>query len=270
MKKTKTKIFRRAANSDPRKEEFIAAARGYLGYRTRPSGLSDFGVQTGYKGHAIPWSGSFIDVVARDAGVFMPACVYTPSGLAEFTHSRRIVSEPEPGDIVFYSFPTADQFGMPHVGIVTDVSQIRDTGMFVAIEAQVASGLPRASQSADGVFERVRWRYDVIAFARPDFSRRPGEEPKNADGLAFAEIRASRVRPGRRGPEVQTVQNALVRLAGLGGHEPGYFDVATQRAYARWQRQMGIVYPDCTGSPDVASLKLLGRVSESFKVVGED
>jgi hypothetical protein len=267
--RTSSGIFRRRNNSDPRRDQFLEVARGYLGYRTRPSGLSDFAVQTGYKGHAIPWSGAFVDVVARNAEIFMPACVYTSSGLAEFTHSRRIVSEPQPGDVVFYAFPTTDQFGMPHCGIVTDVSTYRETDTFMAIEGQVSSGLPRASQSADGVFERVRWRYDVLAFARPDFSRilrRPGVGNENADGLPYEPVRTDRVRPGRRGQDVQVVQNALTRIAGLGGHEPGVFDAATQRAYSRWQRQIGTVYPDCTGVPDLPSLRLLGQVAESFYV----
>ena len=150
----------------PTRDRFLEEARSHLGYKTRPSGLSDFAAQTGYSGHAIPWSGSFVDVVARSAGLIIPSCVYSPSGLAEFVAGERIVSQPAPGDVVFYSFPTLEQFGMPHVGIVARAEEFMQTGRFVAIEAQVASGLPRASTDRSGVFERVRSRHDVIAFAR--------------------------------------------------------------------------------------------------------
>ena len=261
-------VFRRKPESSEDRDRFIEAARSHVGYRTRPSGLSEFGALTGYSGHAIPWSGAFIDVVARQADVFMPACTYTPSGLAEFTHGRRVVLEPLPGDVVFYAFPTAEQFSMPHCGIVIDVTDIARTDEFVAIEAQVNSGLPRGSQSADGVFERRRWRYDVLAFARPDFSRRPGRELKNADGSDF--VRPARVKPGRRGSDVQLVQIALERVAGLHSYSPGVFDDSTRRAYARWQRQHGVVYPDCTGEPDHDGLALLGRVTGLFAIKTSD
>jgi len=175
----------------------------------------------------------------------MPSCVYTPSGLGEFAARRRVVSEPEPGDIVFYVFPTTDQFSMPHVGIVTDVIDYNSTGVFIAIEAQVASGLPRASTDRTGIFERHRWKYDVMAFARPEFRL---------------------VRPGKKNSDVQTVQNALVEVAGLTDFSAGAFDATTQRAYSRWQRQIGYVYPDCTGVPDKRSLKVLGDRTGRFRL----
>jgi hypothetical protein len=249
---------------NPARDRFLEVAKSHLGYKTRPSGLSDFAAQTGYSGHAIPWSGAFIDVVARDSNIVMPSCVYTPSGLGEFAARRRVVSEPEPGDIVFYVFPTTDQFSMPHVGIVTDVIDYNSTGVFIAIEAQVASGLPRASTDRTGIFERHRWKYDVMAFARPEFEHRPGLEEKMQTGIVFVNERL--VRPGKKNSDVQTVQNALVEVAGLTDFSAGAFDATTQRAYSRWQRQIGYVYPDCTGVPDKRSLKVLGDRTGRFRL----
>lgn len=263
-------IFKKTSlKPDADRDRFIEAVRAQLGYKTRPSGLSDFAVQTGYKGEAIPWSGAFIDVCARHANVFMPACVYTPSGLAEFSADGRIVTKPQPGDIVFYSFPTAEQFGMPHCGVVASVDDFEQTGMFTAIEAQVNSGLPKASTSKTGIFERRRWRYEVIAFARPDFSRRPAKEAnKEQTGKVVIKLRS--VQPGRQNSSVQTVQKALVRAAGLNNHTPNLFDEMTQLAYSRWQRRIGFVYPDCTGVPDRASLRLLGQITGLFDVDSEN
>lgn len=257
-------IFKKTkADLNPDRDRFLEQVRSHLGYKTRPSGLSDFATQTGYKGEAIPWSGAFIDVCARNSNVFMPACIYTPSGLAEFLADRRIVSKPEPGDIVFYSFPTAEQFGMPHTGVVTSTDDFEQTGMFSAVEAQVNSGLPKASQDKTGVFERVRWKYEVLAFARPDFSRRPARaEEKMQTGLPVIKLRS--VQPGRQNASVQTVQKSLAQVAGLKNENPTEFDGKTQQAYARWQRQIGFVYPDSTGVPDRASLKLLGEITKLF------
>lgn len=244
------------------RDRFLETARSHLGYKCRPGGLSEFAVRTGYKGESLPWSGAFIDCVARDSEIFLPACVYTPSGLAEFSADGRVVNSPEPGDIVFYSFPTAEQFGMPHCGIVTGTGEYAQTGMFTAIEAQINSGLPKASADRNGVFERVRWKYEVMAFVRPDFLRRPARGDKKQTGNVLIKLQS--VRPGRQNSSVQTVQDALVRLCGLAQYSPGEFDAATQQAYARWQRQIGFVYPDCTGIPDQSSLKLLGEVSGLF------
>lgn len=261
-------IFKKT-KPDPDRDRFLEAVRSQLGYKTRPSGLSDFAMQTGYKGEAIPWSGAFIDVCARDANIFMPACVYTPSGLAEFSADGRIVTKPQPGDIVFYSFPTAEQFGMLHAGVVASTDDFEQTGMFSAIEAQVNSGLPKASQSKTGVFERVRWKYEVIAFARPDFSRRPAKgDKKEQTGRPVVKLRS--VQPGRQNSSVQTVQKALAKVAGLKNENPTVFDEATQLAYSRWQRQIGFVYPDCTGAPDHASLRLLGQITELFNADSEN
>lgn len=261
-------IFKKA-KPNPDRDRFLDVARSHLGYKTRPSGLSDFAQQTGYKGEAIPWSGAFIDVVAREANVFMPACVYTPSGLAEFSADGRIVMKPEPGDIVFYSFPTAEQFGMPHCGVVASADEFEQTGMFTSIEAQVDSGLPKASQSKTGIFERRRWKYEVIAFARPDFKRRPAKERENMQtGAPTIKLRS--VQPGRQNSSVQTVQDALTKVTGARFEKPSEFDPFMQQVYARWQRWIGFVHPDSTGVPDRASLRLLGQISGMFDVDSEN
>lgn len=248
--------------------KFLDETRSHLGYRTRPGGLSEFGARVGYNGHGIAWSGAFVDCVAATAGLTIPSCVYTPAGLAEFSQSRRVHLQPAPGDIVFYSFPTGSQFGMPHCGIVTDVSEFKQTGLFKAIEGNVSSGLPKGSADADGVFERIRSKHEVIAFGRPDFERRPARGQYMQTGTSF--VRLSKARPGRRNPDVQTVQDALMRIFDLENYTYGLFDSSTQQVYSRWQRQLGYVYPDCTGIPDQASLSLLGEKTGLFELKPEN
>lgn len=261
------KIFRRTEAAE-RRARFLEEARSHLGYKTRPGGVSDFGQTVGYAGHDIPWDGAFIDVIARNAGVVIPACVQTGSGLAEFAMSRRVRLTPAPGDIVFFSFPATGMWGQPHVGIVTDPGLggglDMQTGYFRTIEAQVSSGLPRASADRVGIFERTRWVHEVIAFARPDFKARPGRRAEMQTGKVS--VRLNRVRPGSRARDVQTVQLALTYVAGLRSHEPGIFDRPTQDAYARWERQIGRVGSDAIGTPDQGSLERLGRETGLFSV----
>jgi hypothetical protein len=57
------------------RDNFIEVAASHLGYQARPGMNTVYGGTVGYQG--LPWSGSFIDVVAREAGVSMPACVYS-------------------------------------------------------------------------------------------------------------------------------------------------------------------------------------------------
>jgi len=260
-------IFKKT-NNDPVRDRFLETARSHLGYKCRPGGVSEFAIRTGYKGEAIPWSGSFIDCVARDGEIFLPSCVYTPSGLAEFLTDGRVTNKPEPGDIVFYNFPTTVQFGMPHVGIVAWAAEFMQTGNFTAIEAQINSGLPKASTDKNGVFERARTKYDVLAFARPNFEVWPGQAEKKQTGTVL--IKARRIKPGRRHADIEHVQAALVRLCDLRDFSTGEFDARTVKAYTRWQRQIGYVYPDCTGVPDVGSLEILGSRSGLFALESEN
>ena len=258
----------RRTEARARRERLLEEARSHLGYRTRPGGLSDFGQIVGYNGHDIPWAGAFIDVIARAAEVSIPACVNTTSGLAELASSGRVVSTPAAGDLVFYSFPTLGLWGQPHVGIVTGtVDDFRLTGRFSAIEGQTGSGLPKDIADRSGVFERTRWRHEVIAFARPDFQSRQGIAPKNVQ-TGRVSIQLSRLGPRKKSSDMQTVQLALTIAAGLQSYSPGVLDNPTRDALARWQRIIGRVGPDATGDLDPGSLGRLGRETGLFDITG--
>lgn len=246
-------------------ERFLEEARSHLGYKTRPSGLSDFGQRVGYNGHDIPWSGAFVDVVARDSGIFIPACVYTPNAMAEFIYSRRVRLNPRPGDLVFYNFSTVTGFGMPHVGIVTDTSRWKAEKIFVAIEAQVDSGLPKASKDKTGVFPRTRGKWDVVLFARPDFKSRPAKGSENSETGAKT-IKMRNIRPGKSHPEVKIVHQALSTYFSLRQIPRDTFDAELQQIFARWQRLIGFVGENASGVPNEPSLARLGRETGIFRL----
>ncbi|WJZ48448.1 endolysin [Actinomycetia phage DSL-LC01] len=246
-------------------ESFLATAKSYVGYRARPGGLSDFGKTVGYWGHDLPWSGAFIDVVARETGLSIPACVYSPSGLAEFAQLRRLRFRPRPGDIVFFSFATDKDFGMPHVGIVTDTSRLRETYRFTTVEAQVNSGLPRGLPDRDGVYERTRWLGDVIGFGRPSFKARPGKDiVKTLTDPVY--VTWENVRPGRKNRDIETVQIALTIAADLRIEKLGTWDQPTREAFARFQRIIGFVGSAADGLPTREALTRLGWDTEVFQV----
>lgn len=236
---------------------FIAAAEKHLGYQCRPGNDSIYGRTVGYNG--LTWSGSFLDVVAREAGVDIPACVYSTSGLAEFIRRRSWYENPQPGDIVFFTFATDDQFGMPHVGLVTNTDHWRPDGHVQTIEAQVNSGLAKASLTRDGVFRRVRSQHEVLGFGRPGYGL-----TANPDLTGVPEINIGNIRPGKRNKEIELVQRALVQRVGLRIGKPGLFDGHLLTAYAHYQRIIGFVGDDANGIPDIDSLKRLGRETRTF------
>lgn len=238
------------------REVFIDRAYSFVGYRCRPGGLSDFGRRAGYSSHEFPWSGAFVDCVARDSGILMPSCVYSPSGLAEFIFDGRWRNSPLPGDIVFYSFSTksSDRFSMPHVGVVVNIDAWKKAKCFVAVEGGV-----------DGaVVALERWKYETIGFGRPDFKVRPGKAQNVQTGTVFVD--PERVRADIRTVDVLNVQLALSRAVGLSGYQPMVFDTVTRRALARWQRIIGYVGADANGVPDAGSLGVLGERTGTFKV----
>jgi hypothetical protein len=245
-------------------DRFLELAKSYLGYRASPGGRNDFAARTGYTSTGAPWSGSFIDCVAYDAGIKVPACVYSPNGLAEFIYQRRWRERPRPGDIVFYSFSLDGAFGMPHVGIVTNTDGWKTKDSFVAIEANISSGLPKAPATNDGIFERTRWKYEVLGFCRPNFKQRPAVDKNMLTGTP--NVLVSQLLPGKRHASVEILQRALVVAVGLKDYEPGKFDARTQRAYSRFQRLIGLVGSDANGVPTEATLARLSLETKMFKI----
>lgn len=241
----------------------VTSAEAWLGYVAPPNGRTVFGERTGYDGNI--WSGSFIDFIFKEAGVTIPSCVYSPSGLAEFFKMGRVKTRPQPGDIVFFTFATGEIFGTPHVGLVADTSRYRTDGLVGTIEANVNSGLPKSDTSVRGVFRRVRSKHEIIGFARPTY--RPGAKKASTGQRALVQL--EHIRPGRRNISVGLVQLALNKVTGsLGKITPDLFDGSTQHAYARWQRINGYVGERANGVPDEASLRLLGETTGIFELRG--
>ena len=272
---------------------FVLTAKKYIGYQAGLLQRNAFGERVGYDSQ--PWSGAFVDVVARESGLHLPSFVYTPSACAEAIRNGLVVRRPAPGDIAIYNFATdsaaqgatASAFSMPHCGIVTDVRELSTNGSFQVVEANTRSGHPRyEAQQRDGVYLRVRRMSDVMMFIRPKEFQAASFRPVELLLKLFKMVKATRVeleeiqaaasdeklvqlqylQPGKRNKQIEVVQLALSMHVDIEGAARGYWDGATRAAFARYQRNIGRVGEDATGEPDFHTLQRLAQETGLFKI----
>jgi hypothetical protein len=254
------------------KDNLADLASKYLGYTCNHGNLSVFGRRVGWDGHA--WNGSFIDVIFLDNGLQLPVShTHTVAALGHYLAWGHTVKTPRRGDLVFYSFGV-DPMGAPHIGVVSDVAHWKQHRRFSAIEANVATPNLRAPQDPNGVYERIRHKYDVLVFVRPDpipLSTLNNVESEQRSDLKsklplvrVGEIRtcvtpAAAARSPKIARSVELIQVELSRadVAGLEQADRGVFDSKTRSALAKFQRErMGLV--NATGDPTLSTLKYLG------------
>lgn len=245
---------------------FLEEAARHLGYRSQAGRVSTYGERNGYSGQ--PWSGSFIDYVAKVTDVDIPSCVYPPVAAAHFLRTGRLFMNPKPGDVVFFNFSTGAHFEMPHVGIVTDVTGVTFNGSFKTIEGNIDSGLAKGPQDRNGIFERTRYLTDVLGFGRPDFSRnRLKVEDQDPQRAGSNQVNLARVLSFKPCRDVELIQLALAEEVGLRNAKRGTYDAQTKSAFANFQRKIGYVGDDATGLPDLNSLKALAAKTKIFSVL---
>jgi hypothetical protein len=280
-------MFKRSQMPDTparsKREQFISTVKSYVGYQANAGLRNRFGAMVGYDG--LPWAGAFLDVTARESSVKLPACVQTASALAEFIRDGQLRTKPLPGDIVFFAAAeefAASPFEMPHVGVVVDVREFHLTGKFLSVEGNTRGGNPKfAATQMDGVYQRIRHSTEVLAFARPlefEGAARFQLLTKVIQKLRAAEVvslttvnNASTVnlaalRAGNRNRQIEIVQLALGLVTDIQDAARGAWDSATESAYQRWQRSIGYIGKDASGTPDRASLERLGNETGLFTV----
>jgi hypothetical protein len=280
--------FRKRQDPAAAAELFISKAQQYLGYTAEMLGRNMFGQKVGYD--STPWSGAFIDVVAREAGLHLPSFVYTPAALAEFIRQGNFSRVPQLGSVAIYNFSSevgaaASAFSMPHCGIVTDVREFETTGRFITVEGNTEGSTTHTKK--DGVHQRIRTINDVVIFCQLPAARIStfngrliklldrgrttfnGEDLKAIDGAARIPsiLRISNeIKHGSRNRDIEILQLALATVTDLRGCVPGKWDTITASACARYQRMIGFVGADANGLPDLNTLKRLAKETGLFTI----
>jgi hypothetical protein len=97
--------------------KFLEVAQAELGYIEGPADN-----ETKYQKPKQAWCGAFVNWCAKQAGIKIPNCTYTPAGATAFMDKNAWTlaeqAEPQPGDIVFFDFPGDALDRISHVGIV--------------------------------------------------------------------------------------------------------------------------------------------------------
>lgn len=133
-------------------EKFLEVAQAEIGYIEGPADN-----QTKYQKAKQPWCGAFVNWCAKQAGIKIPNCTYTPAGATGFMDKNAwTISEqadPKPGDIVFFDFPGDALDRISHVGIV--ISNNGD-GTVTTVEGNTSPDKKKDQRNGGEVCKKVR------------------------------------------------------------------------------------------------------------------
>ena len=158
--------------------KFIEVAKAEVGYVEGP--LDN---QTKYQRANQAWCGAFVNWCAKQAGIKIPNCVYTPSGATAFMDKKAWTiaeqADPKPGDIVFFDFVVDALDRIGHVGIV--ITNNGD-GTVTTIEGNTSSDKKGSQANGGEVCRKIRAYKKknrsklkaslpvfVVGFGRPQF-----------------------------------------------------------------------------------------------------
>jgi hypothetical protein len=173
-------------------EKFIATAVAELGYIEGPADN-----ETKYQKANQPWCGAFVNWCAKQVGLKIPDCTYTPAGAKAFASAKRwqLVADatPLPGDLAFFDFPADGIDRISHIGIVEEV---KANGTVITIEGNTSPDVKGDQRNGGQVCRKIR-AYKVknrgkfnpslpvfiVGFGRPKFKECKCSTKKNSSQL---------------------------------------------------------------------------------------
>lgn len=173
-------------------EKFIEVAAGEVGYIEGPADN-----ETKYQKANQPWCGAFVNWCAKQVGLKIPDCTYTPAGAKAFAEAKRwqLVADatPLPGDLAFFDFPADGIDRISHIGIVEEV---KANGTVIVIEGNTSPDVKGDQRNGGQVCRKIR-AYKVknrgkvlpslpvfiVGFGRPKFKECKCSTKKNSSQL---------------------------------------------------------------------------------------
>jgi cell wall-associated NlpC family hydrolase len=133
-------------------EKFLDVAQSEIGYIEGPADN-----QTKYQKANQAWCGAFVNWCAKQAGIKIPNCTYTPAGATGFMDKNAWTlaeqADPQPGDIVFFDFPGDALDRISHVGIVISNN---GNGTVTTIEGNTSPDKKGDQRNGGEVCQKIR------------------------------------------------------------------------------------------------------------------
>ena len=160
----------------PKASDVINIALGEVGVKEYPPNSNRVKYNKEYYGKEVsgsnyPWCCAFVWWVMTRAGITVPKTARCTTLGDYFKKEGRFhKNNPQPGDIVFFKYPTNDRW-TNHVGIVTKVS-----GSMV----ETVEGNTSISNQDNGGAVMARQRSsNIVGYGRPEYETAAPEQPKN-------------------------------------------------------------------------------------------
>lgn len=209
----------------------IKLAKAELGVTEFPANSNNVKYNTWYygklvQGSAYPWCAVFISYIFKDSPNLVKKTASCQEMLEWFEAHNRIVTHPQPGDIVFFKFKTNNR-RTNHVGIIISVA---DNNNFLTIEGNTSV---RSDDNGGAVMERRRTRIgNVVGFARPAYEDMDNYHPT--------------LRRGAKGESVELLQE-LLNVHNVMVKVDGDFGVLTEEAVKQFQEVNGLTVDGIVG-----------------------
>lgn len=197
----------------------IARARKELNTTEYPPNSNNVKYNTWFYGKEVygpqfPWCAVFISYIFKDNPNLVKKTASCLDMLEWFEAHNRIVTHPQPGDIVFFKYST-NKRRTNHVGLVISIA---DHNNFMTIEGNTSM---KSDDNGGAVMERRRTRSNVVGFARPEYSDIGKYHPT--------------LRKGAKGETVELLQE-LLNVKGVQVKIDGDFGPLTEEAVKRFQK----------------------------------
>lgn len=210
--------------------EALTKAVNELGVSEYPAGTNNVKYNTWYYGRMVegpeyPWCAVFISFLFKDDQHLVKRTNSCQQMLDWFEAHNRVVTDPQPGDIVFFKFKTNSR-RTNHVGIVVSV---QGKNNLTTIEGNTSLS---SNDNGGKVMQRRRTRKNIVAFARPEYSDLKDYKPT--------------LKKGSKGESVELLQKLLV-LHGAKIKVDGIFGPATDEAVRQFQLKKALTIDGIVG-----------------------
>jgi hypothetical protein len=152
-------------------------AASHIGFVETPVNHTPFGKWYGLDGYA--WCDMFVSYCAARAGESKAVGKFalTRAHAQWFANQSRLVTTPQPGDLVFYAWGSnKTRSGINHIGIIERYYK-GDSRPLQTIEGNTSTGTSiEARRNGGGVLRMRRSLYSVVCYARPNYT--PEAKPK--------------------------------------------------------------------------------------------